>query len=178
MFGVVLIRSGAETLGPLAEPYEVGCTARIVQSQPLEDGRYNLLAVGQERFRLLSTDRTKATYLVGIAEYYPVQVQTPEVLSPAYARLRSNVERYMSRLSEVGDIQTAMQELPEEGLPLLYLASILLQMPPALKQKYLEIESALDLAEALNQDYRKELALLGALLKNTPVIGSGGFSVN
>jgi len=30
-FGVVLIRHGQEALGPLAEPYRIGCTADIIR---------------------------------------------------------------------------------------------------------------------------------------------------
>jgi Lon protease-like protein len=52
-FGVVLIKSGAEVGGP-AEPHDVGTTARISRVQELDDGRLNLVAVGVERFRILS----------------------------------------------------------------------------------------------------------------------------
>ena len=65
-FGVLLIRSGSEVGGP-AEPFEVGTTARIVRAQQLEEGRLNLVCVGEERFRLLRTVRDDP-YLVGEVE--------------------------------------------------------------------------------------------------------------
>jgi len=37
-FGVVLIRNGMEALGPLAEPFHIGCTAEIAHVQHLDDG--------------------------------------------------------------------------------------------------------------------------------------------
>ncbi len=37
-FGVVLIRNGMEALGPLAEPFHIGCTAEIAHVERLEDG--------------------------------------------------------------------------------------------------------------------------------------------
>jgi len=54
LFGVVLIRNGSEALGPLAEPHTVGCTARIMEAQPLEEGRMQITTIGERRFRIHS----------------------------------------------------------------------------------------------------------------------------
>src|SRR3712207_5656759 len=50
-FGVVLIASGAEVGAP-AVPRKVGTSARIVRAEQLEDGRYNLIAVGERRYSI------------------------------------------------------------------------------------------------------------------------------
>ena len=55
-FGVVLIRQGAEALGPLAEPNKIGCTAFISQVERLHQGRMNIGVIGQRRFRIISLD--------------------------------------------------------------------------------------------------------------------------
>lgn len=65
-FGVLLIRSGNE-VGEATEPFEVGTTARIVRVQHLDDGRMNLVCLGERRFRLLRKLRD-TPYLVGEAE--------------------------------------------------------------------------------------------------------------
>ena len=65
-FGVVLIRSGEEVGGP-AEPFAVGTTARIARAQQLEDGRYHILGVGAQRFRILQTTHEEP-YLTGMVE--------------------------------------------------------------------------------------------------------------
>ena len=52
-FGVVLIKRGQEANGPLAEPHEIGCTARIIEVEPLSEGRMNIVVLGQKRFRIL-----------------------------------------------------------------------------------------------------------------------------
>jgi Lon protease-like protein len=62
-FGVLLIRSGSE-VGEPAEPFEVGTTARIIRVQHLDEGRMNLVCLGQERFRL-SRKVSESPYLVG-----------------------------------------------------------------------------------------------------------------
>jgi Lon protease-like protein len=65
-FGVVLIKSGVEAGGE-AEPHDAGCTARVVQVQRLPDGKMNLLAYGDGRFRIVSLDRSEP-YLQGEVE--------------------------------------------------------------------------------------------------------------
>ena len=51
LFGVVLIKSGAEVGGP-AEPHPVGTVARIDRLTRMDDGRMLMVAVGQYRFRI------------------------------------------------------------------------------------------------------------------------------
>lgn len=66
-FGVVLIRAGEE-VGGAAEPYDVGCTARIARVQRLDDGKMNLICFGERRFRIDALDSTEP-YLIGDTEY-------------------------------------------------------------------------------------------------------------
>jgi Lon protease-like protein len=65
-FGVLLIRSGNE-VGEVAEPYEMGTTARIVRVQHLDEGRMNLVCLGEQRFRL-SHSVSETPYRVGEVE--------------------------------------------------------------------------------------------------------------
>ena len=65
-FGVLLIRSGNE-VGEPAEPFEVGTTARIARVQHLDEGRMNLVCLGEQRFRLLKKLRD-TPYLVAEVE--------------------------------------------------------------------------------------------------------------
>jgi Lon protease-like protein len=65
-FGVLLIRSGSE-VGEPAEPFEIGTSARIVRVQHLDEGRMNLVCLGEKRFRLVR--RVSDTpYLIGEVE--------------------------------------------------------------------------------------------------------------
>jgi Lon protease-like protein len=62
-FGVLLVRSGSE-VGEAAEPFEVGTTAGIIRVQHLNEGRMNLICLGQQRFRV-SRKVSEDPYLVG-----------------------------------------------------------------------------------------------------------------
>jgi Lon protease-like protein len=54
-FGVVAIRQGweVEALAPVEALYDVGCAARLQDVRLQPDGRFGIVTVGAERFRLL-----------------------------------------------------------------------------------------------------------------------------
>jgi Lon protease-like protein len=62
-FGVLLARSGSDVEEP-AEPFAVGTAARMIRVQHLDEGRMNLVCLGQQRFRL-SRKVSESPYLVG-----------------------------------------------------------------------------------------------------------------
>ena len=68
LFGVVLIKSGVEALGPLADPYPIGCTAKLINVEKIREGRMNITALGQERFRVLAVDKKEHPYLIGLIQ--------------------------------------------------------------------------------------------------------------
>ena len=174
-FGVVLIRSGQEALGPLARPHRVGCTARITEVQPLSEGRMNLTAFGQERFRIISLSHARP-YLVGLVEPYPLEAGNPQTFAQSGRRLHPWIIRYLEILARAGDLKFEAPLLPDEPLVLAYLAATLLQVPPAEKQVLLEEEGAAGLLSDLRAIYRREVALLGAMLSQTSARQAGPFS--
>ena len=164
-FGVALIRQGLEALGPLAVPFAVGCSARIVQVEQMEDGRMNLVVVGDERFRILSLD-TSLPYLRGEVESYPLENPHPLTVLRGVAELHEQVNHYLRRLSAASkdDLDLSEMELPDDAHGLLYLSAALLQIPLVEKQPLLESPHAGDLLDRLQRLYRREIALLSPAL--------------
>ena len=71
-FGVVGIRQGWEVGDDNVDSmYDVGCTAVLQQVQQLPQGRYDITADGEHRFRLLQIDREAAPYLMARVEWLP-----------------------------------------------------------------------------------------------------------
>jgi Lon protease-like protein len=176
-FGVVLIRKGLEALGPLAKPHTIGCSARIIQVQHLEDGRMNITAVGLERFRIHNLYRD-LPYLVGEVEDYPLQQEGVQGMQRAAARLQPWVLRYLQTLAEAGDVQVAADDLPDDPQAMAYLAAYVLQVPQATKQELLSQAKAIQLLRKIRRLYRQEIALLGALLADHPQSDPAPFSLN
>lgn len=68
-FGVLLIRDGGET-GP-ATTYEIGTLARITDWYQGSDGLLGITAVGEQRFRLISSQRQSDGLNIGEVELLP-----------------------------------------------------------------------------------------------------------
>lgn len=162
-FGVVLIASGVAQMGPLADPHPIGCTAQITQVQPLGQGRMHIIAVGRERFKIESLSYDQP-YLVGQVELLPNIVEDRLLLEQEGVRLRVWVERYLGILQQAGQIQFDMRQLPRDPMQLAYLAAYMIQVPNFNKQKLLATDNAKTLFGELRTLYRRESALLEALL--------------
>src|SRR5215469_548797 len=73
-FGVIAIRRGRETgIDGVTALYETGCTAVLRQVERLADGKFDLVAVGTQRFRLGEL-ADPAPYLSGVVELLPDEV--------------------------------------------------------------------------------------------------------
>lgn len=175
-FGVALIRQGQEVGGP-AEPHLVGCTAYITQVETLADGRMNITAVGHERFQIhaLKYDRP---YLVGVVEGYPLARPALDRVEAASRALRAWVRRYLQVLSQASETPLDIQELPTDWQKLAYLASFLIQLPPAQKQDLLVISQGEELLNRLRILYRREVTLLQTMLVPHEEDSIGLFSAN
>ena len=176
-FGVVLIRQGREALGPLAEPYSIGCTAQIIQVQRLEEGRMNISAVGLERFRILSLDKHTQSYLIGYVEPYPLSNPEPATVQSAANHLRSWVNQYLAAFAEAGAGQIDVEQLPDEPLEFTYAAAALLQISAQNKQELLSMDTATHLLESLTTIYRREVALVKVIYSRGQEM-KGAFSPN
>jgi Lon protease-like protein len=71
-FGVAAIRQGWETDVLRREQlYDVGCAAVLQQVKRLPDGRFDVVARGDRRFRLLDVDSGSGPYLFAQVEWLP-----------------------------------------------------------------------------------------------------------
>ena len=67
-FGVIAIRVGRETgIGGVSALHEVGCTATVREVAEADDGQYDIVTVGTDRFRLRSLEDSRP-YLTGEIE--------------------------------------------------------------------------------------------------------------
>jgi Lon protease-like protein len=165
-FGVVLIRKGEEAMGPLAEPYITGCTARIARTERLKDGSINLTVLGEERFRILEL-QYKEPYLLGKVETWMLEHPHTLHLLRKLPPLRQHITTYLRLITPlIGDeMDVASLQLPEDPLMLVYLAASLLQLPPNEKQPLLEAETANQLVSDVLRLYGREICVLPRLVK-------------
>ncbi|MCD0481595.1 LON peptidase substrate-binding domain-containing protein [Streptacidiphilus sp. ASG 303] len=177
-FGVVAIRDGQEVApvrdtdepagaadgfgpDPVRALHTVGCVAEVASAQARPDGRYELIATGTTRFRLLSVDAS-GPYLVGEVE------ELPETEGPGAGALAAGVvqafRRYQKRLAGARESTLAAeQELPDDPRVLSYLVAAASVLEVADRQRLL---AAADTTERLAVELellRRETAVLSRL---------------
>ncbi|MCA9874088.1 MAG: LON peptidase substrate-binding domain-containing protein [Ardenticatenaceae bacterium] len=172
-FGVVLIRSGVAEGGPLADPYEVGCVAEIVEVQRLEDGRMLLMTVGTERFRILSLNHDRS-YLMGTMEEFPFAKEAADQLAQEAAVLQPLVEEYLEILARTGNVEFDPEQMPTDPEDLIFLSAAALQVEMDQKQAFLENDRASVVLHELTRAYRRELLYMRLM----PEEDQGIFSLN
>jgi uncharacterized protein len=159
-FGVVSIELGHEVgAGAAQRLAAVGCTAEVRDVQEQEDGQYEVVTTGGERFRIEEVDDSLA-YLCADVTMLPEE-DGPGAES-AVAPVTEMFRRYCERLVAHGAEVAALDDLPADPLALSYLvaASLVLDRPD--KQRLLQADHA---AARLRLEYellRRENLLLEA----------------
>ena len=153
-FGVLLIKDGPE-VGAGAVPHGVGTTARILQVEYLDDGRMNIFAIGQQRFRTLAINTTQP-YLRG--EVAPLEQEAASDRAfAALPRARQYFDDYLKTYLALGDQWIRGVYVPDDpGEAADYIAART-DVTPSVKQELLEL---LDPEARL----RRELEIIGAEL--------------
>ncbi len=144
-FGVCLIREGGE-VGEPALPQDLGCTARIVEWDMPQLGLLQVVARGEQRFRILSRRvQSDGLALAGIG-LLPLEADSP--LDPQ-ADLCARVLRRIVDAAPAG-----LVELPphyESGAWVSARLAELLPLSLASRQRLLEMDDARDRIEILRR---------------------------
>jgi uncharacterized protein len=173
-FGVVAIRAGREVGAP-AETFQVGTIAKIEHVDALDDGRYDILTRGVERFRILHA-------LEG-TPYARAEVELLTDGDPAdadpgqAAALRQLLIPYLANL---GAPEELLERLPTCPDKLAYLAASAVQVEVPEQQRLLELDSTDLRVAATLEMLRREAGImrhLGTVGSLRPP-GPGGAELN
>lgn len=137
-FGVVLVKAGSEFMRE--DTYEVGTLAEVHNLHELEDGGYDVMAVGIRRFRIVSQHRDKP-YLSGLVEPYEDEPASEDALVGTMKQVRSLFETYLNMLLEAPEESDIYANLPLVPEDLSYFIAYFLEIEDTKKQHYLELTS-------------------------------------
>jgi uncharacterized protein len=191
-FGVIAIRHGRETgINGVSALYAIGCTAVVQRAERHDDGQYDLITVGAERFKLLGlrdaddqipadsgprTDGgdagdlgnqgkagTQGRYLSGDVQLLPDEIGDEAEAAVVLRGVQRAFRSYLGLLSERGGAQITIPELPDEPMLMSYLvaAAVVADLPD--KQRLLEEPDALRRLVAERRLLGREMQMLRSL---------------
>src|SRR5215472_6760220 len=156
-FGLIAIRQGRETgVDGIQALYEIGCTATVRQVKELEDGRYDIVTVGTDRFRLSGLDDSKP-YLRGEVDLLPEETAGA---AGAARVVRDAFRAYLGALAERGVTQISAPELPDDPVTLSYLVGASMIIDLSDRQTLLAEPDALHRLAAERSLLSRELTML------------------
>jgi Lon protease-like protein len=182
-FGVIAIRKGRETgADGVTALHEVGCVATVRQVKPLDDGQYDLVVVGTERFRLLALDRS-LPYFQGEIESLTEELSQAEdgarIAALAAQRVQVAFRAYLNALADRGGGVITVADLPDEPLLLSYIvgAAMIIDLPE--RQALLAAPDALTRLRAERSLLAREIGMLRATTSRpAPDFTREGYSPN
>jgi Lon protease-like protein len=120
----------------------VGCVAEVVEVQPLEDGRSNILTVGVARYHIGGYVERGEPYLVARVEFFADEEGDPEALRRRAAEVTEVFMRIARAMRTINDDRAALPELPDSDPERLsFLVAAVMEMDVAAKQELLEMRS-------------------------------------
>ena len=117
-FGVVGTRSpaGMTPSASAADLRAVGTTARVLEVEEFDDGRYDITTIGSRRFRLLRLVDDGHPYLVGEVEWIDTPLQADEEVPPPLVdSVASAFDTYIATVARLQDLTLDDLELPSSG---------------------------------------------------------------
>jgi Lon protease-like protein len=146
-FGVVLSKTYQDENTEEADKdfYHIGTTAHITAVEHLDNGRMNLITVGQDRFVIKGVERGEDDYLVGQVDPFPIEDDNPQVVDHLAQKLRPIVERYIGHLADASGEDLSEASLPADPEALAFLAGTAIQGPLREKQRLLSSKSLIRL---------------------------------
>jgi uncharacterized protein len=124
----------------------VGCCGVVTEARPLPDGRYNIVLLGEHRFRILEESPRLGERLYRLARVEPLEDAYPEALRERVARLRASILENIGVLVRHTHPERSQMLDPElfasvDDETLVNTLAGALAMPPDEKQRLLEADS-------------------------------------
>jgi Lon protease-like protein len=156
-FGVVAIRAGHEVgATSVASLHEVGTCAVLRRVTPYPDGRFDILATGARRFRLLALEESRP-YLQADIEWLDDGAGEPEQTAARAADVAAGFRLYQQVL---GAAPEETGELPDDPTVLSYLVSAAMVLDLGDRQRLLATPSTAQRLQRLSRVLDRERTII------------------
>ena len=139
-FGVICRPSGVNEED--LEVGSVGCVAHVESTQPLGDGRSNIMVMGTDRFAFLGFAAADTLYRSARVEPVTDVPATPDVVEPLAREVRDVFLRAGRAARTMQDDGTPLPELPDDPSQLSFAVAQYVDLELAERQRLLSSRSA------------------------------------
>jgi ATP-dependent Lon protease len=119
-----------------------GCVAEVTETQPLPDGRSNILAVGVIRYRIDSYVQRDDPYLVARVSYFEDHEEDASMLTESARDVAETFTRIAQAVRTINDERANLPDISDtEPQRLSFLVAAAMEIEPDVKQELLELRS-------------------------------------
>jgi Lon protease-like protein len=172
-FGIVAVRERTVDVSetspgspsPASDLYPVGVTATLRQAERLDDGRYDIIAIGGRRFRIVDVDRS-APLLRAVIDFLPEPEVDPSdpVVSLQTSRAAAAFDRYRAALGgRLAEERDEDEQVPTDPVVLGYLITAALVVDSDTRQGLLASPDTISRLKACTRILGQETAMISAL---------------
>ena len=173
--GMVAVRPDAVD-GMAGDPaiFDIGCLGRIAHAQERPDGTFQIMLMGESRFRILEEDTRPAEQLYRSARVEllddpePTTPQEIEAMKDTRAEMLELLERLILRIGSADDPAKAIEAFARlESTRLVNALTQSISFSPIERQQLLEADSIANRCETMSELLRFRLAATGGVDPNS-----------
>lgn len=177
-FGVALIQSARQPQSTFPS-HDVGTAAYLVEREQREDGRWDVIAKGERRFRILSIDESRP-YTMATVEWIEEELGDATEADTLLRIVGAQFHRYAGGIARLTGRYAVTMTIPEDQIRASYDLTSRLPLHTWERQRLLQAKTAVERLSELSYLVERELALLlragaAGLALNHP---GGMFSLN
>ena len=175
VFGIVTIREGYEVGNHEARSmYRTGCLMQLTEAEAYGDGRFDVLAVGRSRVRVLATDTSEPFLRAELQQLDTTDDLSPETAREA-ARALAAFGTYRELVSTLRGDDVMTGPLPRDPEMLSYVLASTCSLTLPERQQLLESPSTVERLGLLRRLMQREVRAMSAIpsLPATEVARSG-----
>ncbi|MEP6637473.1 MAG: LON peptidase substrate-binding domain-containing protein [Acidobacteriota bacterium] len=142
----------SESDSELPPPGHVGCVAEVGESQPLPDGRSNILTVGLIRYRVEDYVERGDPYLVARVSFFEDEAEDEDVLGESSREVAETFTRIARAVRIINDERTNLPDISDtDPQRLSFLVAAAMEIDTEVKQELLELRSTSARLERLSE---------------------------
>lgn len=146
---------------------EIGTIAEIINVEKLEDGKFNLLTEGKQRFKIVDLISEKPFYQALVEIYKDKQEKVTEKMKKSINEIRDLSKIALKLFDKVSKQELSKKiDLPEDPNELLFLIAANLSCSHEIKQSILESRSVRERAKKIHKLLKEEIDRLEVILQN------------